>query len=224
MSRRKLLKQHIEHYCKWLRFFIRQQTKSSETTPDPLRLQRPSQGSSSGLLYLISPDKEHYRERKSKVSWILQSPVSSSQASAEMETSRRPKMAKHLLEGGENQNGNTRVHKASLTQGEWVSLINLSDAYLHIPIHPSSRKFLWFTHQAQIYQFTSLPFRLAIALQVFIMIVKEGRLMALSRVISRAERGDQNCGRIFVTYFPIFSGNLLYNFSVFQNLGKITDI
>ena len=40
----------------------------------------------------------------------------------------------------------------------------------------------------------------------------------------RAERGDQNCGQIFATYFPIFSGNKLYSFSVFQNLGKITDI
>ena len=44
------------------------------------------------------------------------------------------------------------------------------------------------------------------------------------KVIHRAERGDQNCDRIFVAYFPIFSGNLFYSFSAFQNLGKITDI
>ena len=42
--------------------------------------------------------------------------------------------------------------------------------------------------------------------------------------VTRAERGDKNCGRIFVTYFPIFSGNSFYSFSAFQNLGKITDI
>ena len=43
-------------------------------------------------------------------------------------------------------------------------------------------------------------------------------------VFVRAERGDQNSGRIFVIYFPIFSGNSSYSFSMFQNLGKITDI
>ena len=30
--------------------------------------------------------------------------------------------------------------RASLIPGEWVSSIDLSDAYLHIPIHPNSRK------------------------------------------------------------------------------------
>ena len=52
--------------------------------------------------------------------------------------------------------------------------------------------------------------------------------IALSRTVfeiqDRAERGDQNCGWILVLYFPIFSGNSFYSFSVFQNLGKITDI
>ena len=41
---------------------------------------------------------------------------------------------------------------------------------------------------------------------------------------SKAERGDQNCGQIFITYFPIFSRNSFYSFSVFQNFSKITDI
>ena len=31
---------------------------------------------------------------------------------------------------------------ASLISGEWVPLIDLSDAYLHIPFHQSSRKYL----------------------------------------------------------------------------------
>ena len=47
---------------------------------------------------------------------------------------------------------------------------------------------------------------------------------AKNSLIIRAERGDQNCSRIIVTYFSIFSGNSFYSFSVFQNLGKITDI
>ena len=46
---------------------------------------------------------------------------------------------------------------------EWVSSIDLSDAYLHIPIHPISRKYLRFCHKSQVFQFTSLPFGLATA-------------------------------------------------------------
>ena len=73
--------------------------------------------------------------------------------------------------------------RASLIPGKWVSLIDLSDAYLHIPIHPNSRKYLRFCHRSQVFQFTFLPFGLAMAPQVFTMIVKEVKLMALSRGI-----------------------------------------
>ena len=71
--------------------------------------------------------------------------------------------------------------RTSLIPGEWVSSIDLSDAYLHIPIHPNSRKYLRFCYKAQVFQITSLPFGLATAPQVFTMIVKEVKLMALSR-------------------------------------------
>ena len=53
--------------------------------------------------------------------------------------------------------------RTSLVLGEWVSSIDLSDAYLHIPIHPNSRKYLRFCHRSQVFQFTSLPFGLATA-------------------------------------------------------------
>ena len=62
--------------------------------------------------------------------------------------------------------------RISLIPGEWVSSIDLSDAYLHIPIHRNSRKYLMFYYRSQVFQFTSLPFGLATAPQVFIMIVK----------------------------------------------------
>ena len=42
-------------------------------------------------------------------------------------------------------------------------LIDLSDAYLHIAIHPNSRKYLRFCHRSQVFQFTSLPIGLATA-------------------------------------------------------------
>ena len=74
--------------------------------------------------------------------------------------------------------------RTSLIPGEWVASIDLSDAYLHIPIHPHSRKYLRFCHRSQVFQFTSLPFGLATAPQVFTMIVKDVKLMALSKGLS----------------------------------------
>ena len=73
--------------------------------------------------------------------------------------------------------------RTSLIPGEWVSSIDLSNAYLHIPIHPNSRKYLRFCHKSQVFQLTSLPFLLVTAPQVFTMIVKEVKLMALTRGI-----------------------------------------
>ena len=76
--------------------------------------------------------------------------------------------------------------RASLIPGEWVASIDLSDAYLHISIHPNSRKYLRFCHKSQVFQFTSIPFGLARSLYndlVFTMIVKEVKLIALTRGI-----------------------------------------
>ena len=74
-------------------------------------------------------------------------------------------------------------NRASLIPGEWVSSIDLSDAYLHIPIHPNSRKSLQLCYRSQVFQFTSLPFGLATTPQIFTMLVKEVKMMALTRGI-----------------------------------------
>ena len=94
-------------------------------------------------MYPVSPVKERYRKGgKWKISRVLQSPVPSTQASPKVEASHRLKQAQHFSTRKKVQNGNSRVHQNSLIPGEWVSLIDLSDAYLHIPIHPNSRKYL----------------------------------------------------------------------------------
>ena len=51
--------------------------------------------------------------------------------------------------------------RASLISGEWLSSIDLPDAYLQIPIHPNSRKYQRFCHDSQVFQLTSPPFRLS---------------------------------------------------------------
>ena len=73
--------------------------------------------------------------------------------------------------------------RTSLQQGEWVSSIDFSDAYFHIPIHFTSRKFLRFHFQNQSYQFRALPFGLSTAPMEFTAVVKEVKLMAQSRGI-----------------------------------------
>ena len=53
-----------------------------------------------------------------------------------------------------------RAIRKALTQGDWVISIDLKDAYFHIPVHPTARKYLRFTHLQEIYQFKALPFGL----------------------------------------------------------------
>ena len=73
--------------------------------------------------------------------------------------------------------------RLSLQQGEWVTSIDFSDAYFHIPVHNRSRKFLRFHFQNQTYQFRALPFGLSTAPMEFTGVVKEVKLMAQSRGI-----------------------------------------
>ena len=48
--------------------------------------------------------------------------------------------------------------RLSLQQGEWVTSLDFSDAYFHIPINHRSQKYLRFHLQGQTFQFTALPF------------------------------------------------------------------
>ena len=50
---------------------------------------------------------------------------------------------------------------------DWTFSLDLTDAYLHVPIHVKSRKYLRFTLKGQIFQFRALPFGLATSPFVF---------------------------------------------------------
>ena len=67
--------------------------------------------------------------------------------------------------------------RISLQQGEWVTSLDFSDAYFHIPIHTRSRKYLRFHFQNQLYQFRALPFGLSTAPMEFNCVVNEVKLM-----------------------------------------------
>ena len=73
--------------------------------------------------------------------------------------------------------------RLSLQRGEWVTSLDFSDAYFHIPISQRSRKYLRFFLGKKAYQFTALPFGLATAPLEFTKVVKEVKLMAQARGI-----------------------------------------
>ena len=58
-------------------------------------------------------------------------------------------------------------------KGSWAASIDLKDAYLHVPIHPSDRKWLRFMINKQAYTFKCLPFGLSTAPRVFTRVVQE---------------------------------------------------
>ena len=55
----------------------------------------------------------------------------------------------------------------AVEKGDYAFKIDLQDAYFHVPIHPSSRKYLRFAFENRVYQFQVLPFGLNTAPQVF---------------------------------------------------------
>ena len=56
---------------------------------------------------------------------------------------------------------------ASVSPGEWLTSIDLKDAYLHVPMHPEFRKYLRFSFDGVCYEFRVLPFGISTAPRVF---------------------------------------------------------
>ena len=71
--------------------------------------------------------------------------------------------------------------RLSLQQGEWITSLDFSDAYFHIPIAQRSRKYLRFHLNKVTYQFQALPYGLATAPLEFTKVVKEVKLKAQAR-------------------------------------------
>ena len=75
-----------------------------------------------------------------------------------------------------------RKVKDAIQLNDWAFSLDLTDAYLHVPIHPRSRKYLRFTLRGREYQFKALPFGLSTSPFLFtrLMTVIATFLMALS--------------------------------------------
>ena len=55
----------------------------------------------------------------------------------------------------------------ALRRDDWMFSINLKDAYLQVPVHPDSCRYLRFVENGQVFQFRALCFGLSTAPQVF---------------------------------------------------------
>ena len=172
----------VKHYHQWLRSAIPIKTQLGHISSDCIRIQGPSQRPSSGILYPVSAVKERNQKGvKCKISRVLQSPVSYTQASPEVEACHRTKQAQHFSTCRKVQNGNSRVHQDFPDSGG-VGIVDRSIGPL--PSHPHSstlKKYLRFCHRSQLFQFTSLPFRLATAPPGFHNDCKGGEASSLSR-------------------------------------------
>ena len=177
-----MFSKRVKHYHQWLRSAIPFKAKLDQIPSDSIRVQGPTKRPSLGhcIQSLLSKNAIERVENVKSLGFysrLFLVPKPHQRWRPVIDLSRLNTflhVEKFKMETPESI-------RTSLVPGEWVSSIDLSDAYLHIPIHPNSRKYLRFCYKAQVFQFTSLPLGLATAPQVFTMIVKEVKLMALSR-------------------------------------------
>ena len=65
-----------------------------------------------------------------------------------------------------------RCERDILSQGDHLCKLDLKDAYLSLPIHESSRRYLRFSWQETLYEYMALPFRLSAAPRGFTKVLK----------------------------------------------------
>ena len=75
--------------------------------------------------------------------------------------------------------------RQAIQPNDWAISLDLTDAYLHVPIHRQSRKYLRFCLKGQTYQFKALPFGLATSPYVFTRVMVIGMEFLTQRNIVR---------------------------------------
>jgi hypothetical protein len=79
----------------------------------------------------------------------------------------------------------------ALRPGDWVASIDLRDAYFHVPLHHSTKKYMCFGWRGRLNCFCVLPFGLSPALKVFTALTRfiKVHFRSLSSVLGRTARG-----------------------------------
>ena len=179
-----MFRQHVKHYHQWLHSTIHFKTKTSQNSCDSVTIQGPSidEALASCIQSLLSKNAIERVEKVKSLGFYSRLFLVSMPHQRWRPVIDLSRLNTFLLVERFKMETPEPI-RASLIPAEWVASIDLSDAYLHIPIHPNSRKYLRSCRRSQVFQFTSLPFGLATPPQVFTMIVKEVKLMVLTRGI-----------------------------------------
>ena len=64
-----------------------------------------------------------------------------------------------------------RKVRNAIRQNDWAFSLDLTDTYLHVPIHPRSRKYLRFTLKGRVFHFRALPFGLSTSPYIFTLLM-----------------------------------------------------
>ena len=78
--------------------------------------------------------------------------------------------------------------RRSVAPGDFAVSLDLKDAYFHIPINPSARRYLRFAFEGQVFQFRALPFGLNISPWIFTRLMDT--VMATARRTSSSQHSN----------------------------------
>ena len=154
---------YFKYYKKWNNSFF--QSIAESIHPTGILEQTRQKLGPSVLKYPGDASKRRNRKGYRKVPRILQSPIPGIQEDRRPPPNHQPKNLKQSKEKFKKET--QRAIRKALTQGDWVTSIDLKDAYFHIPVRPTARKYLRFTHLQEVFQFKALPFGLTSAPREF---------------------------------------------------------
>ena len=66
----------------------------------------------------------------------------------------------------------------TIHEGDWLTKLDLKDAYLTVPVFEAHFKFLQFEWGSDLFEFVSIPFRLSSATWVFTKLLSSGSFPA----------------------------------------------
>ena len=125
------------------------------------------QGQSSGGRGSGSADQGCLRAGSASISRLLQPVIHGYESFRGVETGHRPFHSELEDSADILQDGDTSIRSSLGSSGDWMVSLDLKDAYLQVPMHPNSRKFLRFMVGGKVYQFRVRCFGFSTAPQVF---------------------------------------------------------
>ena len=112
--------------------------------------------------------------------------------------------------------------RQSIRANDLAVSIDLTDAYLHVPIHPISRKYFRFVFEHQVFQFTALPFGMSLSPYIFMQLMNVVAAHLRIRAVSLFPNLDDWLIRDLIRNRLI--SHTKYTLQMVQNLGFIPNL